>query len=429
AALLYERAARAAAIEGADGVCAEALHRVLALFEGVSDRDLPRRAVRWLAELSRAQWSLGLVDVANRNARRALILVGRGPSTPRLSESALAACAVRAETGQFLGDVGEILFASLAAGRFGAQSGEHVSAQGRALGSMGFALGLMRLNGAADAVLKRGERLAGTTDPRAAAFAFTARAILHFTFARWSDGEAALAAAREICASWPQHHLMEVIETTCGVGAHLQGDGERALRHFEALAGRAGARGSPLHAGWADYASAQTLLALDRPHEAWERLTAAEDRLRGLADRQSHHICEGLRARLAWRLGEVDEALAAAARCGAMGKTLPPTNYSSTEGYAGPALVGALALIAGVPAQQRKLAQALVRGHLGDLQRYAWVFPIARPRLALARAAVDAARRPEMARSRLAAAAVQADLRGLRFEAELARRIAADLVG
>jgi hypothetical protein len=286
------------------------------------------------------------------------------------------------------------------------------------------------LHGAADAVLKRGERLAGgTTDPRPAAFALTARGILHFAFARWADGKAALAAAREICAAWPQHHLMEIIETTCGVGAHLEGDGERALGHFEALARRAGARGSALHAGWADYASAQTLLALDRPHEAWERLTVAEEHLRGLADRQSHHICQGLRARLAWRLGDVDEALAAAGRCGALGRALPPTNYSSTEGYAAPALVGALAQITGVSAARATLARTLVREHLGGLQRYALVFPIARPRLALVRAAVEAPRRPNAAHTRLIAAAADADRRGLRFEATLARRIAGDLGG
>ena len=428
AALLYERAARAAAMEGADGVCAEALQRSLTLFADEPDVRLPRRAVRWFAELSRAQWSLGLVDVANRSARRSLALAARGALSTRGADGALAACAVRAETGQFLGDVGEILAASLAAGRFGAQSGEHVAAQARALGSVGFALGLMRLDGASDAILRRGERLAmGASDPRPAAFALTARAILHFAFARWSEGEAALAVARGICADWPQHHLMEIIETTCGIGAHLQGDGERALAHFEALARRAGARGSSLHAGWADYASAQTLLALDRPHEAWERLNAAEDGLRGLADRQSHHICQGLRARLAWRLGEVDEALAAAARCGRLGRALPPTNYSSTEGYAAPALVGALALIAEVPAAQAKLARTLVRDYLGSLGRYAWVFPIARPRLALVRAAIAAPRSPRSARSRLIAAAGQADQRGLRFDAALARRIADDL--
>jgi hypothetical protein len=430
AALLYERAARAAAIEGADGVCAEAVQRALGLFAGEPDQALPRRSGRWLAELARAQWSLGLVDVANRNARRALALADRGPLTRRTRESALAACAVRAETGQFLGDVGEILSASLAAGRFGAQSGEHVSARGRALGSVGFALGLLRLHGAADAVLARGERLAGGTDGSPPApFALTARGILRFAFARWAEGERALDAAREICAAGRQHHLMEIIETTCGLGAHLQGDGERALAHFEALAGRAAARGSALHAGWAAYAGAQTLLALDRPHEAWERLMAAEDRLQGLADRQSRHICQGLRARLAWRLGEVDEALAAAARCGALGRALPPTNYSSTEAYAAPALVGALALIAGVPPTQRKLAQALVHDHLGSLQRYAWVFPIARPRLAVVRAALSGPSRPGLAHTRLLVAAARADALGMGFESDLALRIAAGLTG
>jgi hypothetical protein len=427
AALLYERAARAAAVDGADGVCAEALQRGLTLFEGVPDASLPRRAVRWLAELSRAQWSLGLVDVANQNARRALDLAGRGPLTDRVRECALAACAVRAETGQFMGGVSEILLASLAAGRFGSGTGEHVSAQGRAFGSVGFALGLMRLGGPAKAVLRRGARLAAGADPRPAAFALTAGAILDFAFARWSEGETALRAAREICAAWPQPHLLEVIETSCGLAAHLQGEGERALGHFEALGRRAGARGSALHAAWADYASAQTLLALDRPHEAWDRLTAAEDRLKGLADRQSHHICQGLRARLAWRLGEVNEALAAASQCGALGRTLPPTNYSSTEAYGAPALVGALALIAGVPDPHREFARRLVREHLGSLRRYALVFPIARPRLALVRAAIGASRGREAARADLITAAARADQLKLRFEADLARKIAGEL--
>jgi hypothetical protein len=70
-----------------------------------------------------------------------------------------------------------------------------------------------------------------------------------------------------------------------------------------------------------------------------------------------------------------------------------------------------------------------VREHLGGLQRYALVFPIARPRLALVHAAVEAPRRPSAAHMRLIAAAADADRRGLRFEATLARRIAGDLGG
>ena len=88
AAILYEYAARAAATEGADGVCTEVLERALALFATERDGVLPRRAVGWLAELARAQWSLGLVDIANRSARRSLALAGRGPLTPRGTESA-----------------------------------------------------------------------------------------------------------------------------------------------------------------------------------------------------------------------------------------------------------------------------------------------------------------------------------------------------
>ena len=68
-----------------------------------------------------------------------------------------------------------------------------------------------------------------------------------------------------------------------------------------------------------------------------------------------------------------------------------------------------------------------MREHLGALRRYAWVFPIARPRLSLVSAALEGPARPEAAHTRLTAAAAQADQRGLRFDAALARRIAADL--
>ena len=427
ASILYERAASSAALEGADTVCARLLTLALRLFEDEPARDRPPRTVRWLAELSRAQWSMGLVDTANQSAREAVAQARRQALSPVLRESAVAASAMRAETGQFLGDLREILVGSLEAGRLGAASSERVAAQGRGLSAIGYLLGLARLNGPAHRVLHRGERMASGADPRPAAFALTARAILHLIFYRWTAAQEALNTARAICADWPQHHLMEVIETTCGIAAHLQGDGEKALGHFDALSARALERGSLLHTGWADYASAQTLLAMDRVHEGWARLSSAEDRLRGLTDRQSHHICQGLRARLAWRLGEIDEALAAASLCGETSRALPPTNYSSTEAYSAPALVGALILASDADVTQRRVARTLVRRHLGELERYAMVFPIARPRLAIVRALIGAPTGRSKALTRLETAAANALQLGLGFEANLARQIAADL--
>jgi tetratricopeptide (TPR) repeat protein len=429
AAVLYERAARSAAAEGADSACAQGLRRALDLFETASDTDTPRRAIRWLAELSRAQWSLGQVDVANLNARKAIERARREPLVlpRRLRTQALAASGLRIETGQFLGDVAEILVGAVDAGRFGAAVPEAAITRSRGFSALGYGLGLFRLSAAADQVLKRGELLASPGDGRPAAYVLTSRAMVDFVFARWREGEAALAAARSQCASLPAHQLMEWIETTCGIGAHLQGRGERALEHFAVLADLAQRRGSDMHAGWADYASAQTLLALDRPHEAWARLNAADDRLRNVVDRQSHHICLGLRARIAWRLGEVDEALAAAAACGTLGRQLAPTNHTSTEAFSAPALVGALALVGEVSAAQRRLARRLVRRHMAEFGRYALVFPIARPRLALTRGLLLARRSPARARQSLDAALRRANSLGLRFEADLARQ-AHDLV-
>jgi hypothetical protein len=68
-------------------------------------------------------------------------------------------------------------------------------------------------------------------------------------------------------------HLMRAILAEGGPA-----EGGSSQRVFGRLAGD---RGSAMHAGWADYATAQTLLALDQPHEAWARLLRAEDHPRG----------------------------------------------------------------------------------------------------------------------------------------------------
>jgi hypothetical protein len=110
-----------------------------------------------------------------------------------------------------------------------------------------------------------------------------------------------------------------------------------------------------------------------------------------------------------------------------MSRTLAPTNHTSTEAFSAPALVGALALTRPLTAARMRAARALVRGHLGDLERYALVFPIARPRLAIVRGVIAAAASPAAASARLNLAARRAEAMGLRFEADLARALRADL--
>ncbi|PHY18825.1 hypothetical protein [Caulobacter sp. BP25] len=105
-----------------------------------------------------------------------------------------------------------------------------------------------------------------------------------------------------------------------------------------------------------------------------------------------------MRAHLAWALGDRDDALTAAEAA----LTLPPTNYTSTEAYSAPSLVGALASAEPRDPAERRRAATLIKRGLPALARYALVFPIARPRPALVRGLVAAPRDPARAASALA---------------------------
>lgn len=427
AALLYETAARQALDEGGADAAARLYELALAAAPTCS------RRLRWMAELANARWAHGQLGAANRVARDVLKEARRSPVTPALRASAILAAAVRTETGTFLGDLGDMLGGAVTANRYAAGSRQHLEAKGRTLSSLGYLVAIARVPWLCEHLVRAGCRLSDDSgDPRPRGFVLTCRGIVSYVFTRWAVGDAALREARDCCTGIGEHHLEEVLQTTLGMGGHMQGDAARALEHFGDLGRRAVARGHRLHQAWASYATAQTLMHVGEPHRAWELLGIADGLLESLEDRQSLHICAGLRALVGWRLGDHAAALDAAEVAGAMSRTLPPTNYTSLEAYSAAPLVGAFCALSAPDPQARARGQALATQHLRDISSYATVFPFARPRLQMVLALAHAiSERPDAARAIREAQSAQAHARaiGMGFETAFAEYVREQIEG
>jgi hypothetical protein len=108
--------------------------------------------------------------------------------------------------------------------------------------------------------------------------------------------------------------------------------------------------------------------------------------LDGHLDRQSRLICSGLRVEMARRTADHAGLLEAMEANLAISDSMPVSNFGSFEGYAATPLA-ALELLASskVAPTMRERAMAPAKRGLRTLGRYALVFPIGRPRLALCR--------------------------------------------
>ncbi len=430
AALSYERAAAHAARQGSHRTAIQLATLALGQFPATGDAPAPRRAVRWLAERSVAEWSIGRITAANASARAALKRARAQPLPDRLRRFAVAAVSVRGETGQFMGAPGEILATTADARRFGVDTGEASAARGRTFAFLGYFFGLLRLEPVARRYFDMGERLAVLDEGRrGAAASMTAQAVLYLSRAQWAAGIERLERAQSLLPDDGEHQLREVILTTRGMAAHLQGDHAGAIERFARLGELADERRNAMHASWSRYATAQTLLSDNRPEPAWTLLVEAQSLLGGIEDNHSRHICTGLEARLRYERGDLGGALAAAERAQALSRRLPPTNYTSLEACSAAALVSALIVLSAEAAGLRQRAHALLAVSLAPLRRFALMFPIGRPRLAAVEALARAAGGRGGARRRLRAAVDRARAKGMAGEVALFERLARTIEG
>jgi hypothetical protein len=378
----FARSARAALAAGSFSAAA----RLFGEAAQIGDERGSGRVADWRAERASALWAMGEIRSANSEARAALRSVAR-TSRKRRAPARVAAAAVRAETGYFLGDLGEMVAGNWAVFRGTRDRSESKVALGRGYSSLTYLAGLWHADRLSRMCARQGIALSERSgDGRPAAYNHTALAILCIVRGQWEAGETEIAAATEALRTRPEeHHLLEVIETVAGMGAHLRGDAAQALLRFEALRARAIARHHALHQLWASYAMAQTHLAAGAPELAWESLQPTLSLLDRLEDQHSHHICSGLASRIYLARGDTLSALEWAERSLVWSERLPSTNFTSLEAFSAAPLVAA-SLIAGGGADDR--VRAIRRRGMRRLRTFARFFPIARPRFELV-AAID----------------------------------------
>lgn len=449
------RPARAAVLFGAEADAAMnigAFDEATLLYgraERLADRrwQTARRRALWSARAATARWGLGDIcgakaevnqsfegidswlrrrDADARERKYGLRwMAGRslGRSlSPEVAVPLDIANAVRGELAYYEGELGEIL-RSNAIGVLGGGGAVTRKVGGRNHAMLGYMAGMMRMPALARVIFRRtSQRFADDLDTRPIAFVRASEAVLHLAFGRWDEAVNLLAEARAKSLDPYDPHLYEVTLTLLALGAHFSGQWESARDQFAELIEHARARGNKLHVAWGHYGQAQACLVGGRIEEADELLALAEPAVAVLGDRQSQLICLGLRAQILLATGRVGDALDKGEQAAAFARTVAPLNFSSLEGYAGAPTVALKALGLLPPGVQRERALHLLATGRKPLDRFALLFPIARPRALLALAA------SRQAGHRADAALLRSEMMAVRlrmpYELQLAREAA-----
>ena len=202
-------------------------------------------------------------------------------------------------------------------------------------------------------------------------------------------------------------------------------DAQGALAGFQSLEDIGSAQGHQLFSVWAAYGVAESLHYAGKTGAASGALHLADERRLGLGDHQSSCIIEGMMAQLA--ISEEDYPLAERRAFNALryARRLPPSNFSTLEGIAAPAEIGAhlTRLIGPSPRRLELMSEGLAA-----LRRYSGPFVLARPRLAFA----EGLRAEALGMTRAASksyrrASALARSLGMRFEQRLAENALSDL--
>ena len=416
AAACHGRAAALAAELGAHASCLGNLEEMRRL-AGDWRLRRPQRAARYEALAAHAVWGAGRLRRAEQHVlafdAAAAALKPRRPAP----EAALMASFVRSEVGQFSGNAALILRGIADGMRFSAASPQGHIAAARRASFFYYLLGLARLpvDGAFRRLIARS---AARGDGRSEASLRVAAATLCFAACNWAGAEAELQAAERAASHSEDIQMLGVVITLLALGALFKGDGPEAGAGFARLEALAGAHGHQMFSVWAAYGAAEAALYSGDIEGMAAPLRLAEARRTGLGDHQSSCIIEGLAAQAAFAEGDLAGAEKRALYALRFASRLPPSNFSTLEGIAAPADIGArLALKLG-PSETR--THLVTRG-LAALKAYAGPFRLARPRLALVRAHRAAlSGNQAAARKAYLNAGREARLAGMAFEERLA---------
>ncbi len=376
----------------------------------------PDRQAYWAASRSIALWGMGHVKLAaeeslaaRHHITEAVQKLRRRDSTSRkmrINAAKLRSAVIQAETGHYQGRVSDIFIGNIGTIRWGGQAHDRSTARARGLSFVATTFGTLRMGGIANLVYKVGHALPGP--PQARGFVYAAQAVCALGFGRWHQADQFLNSAALILEEAPEPHLSDVILTLHGLSANMTGNHQLCRQSFNALKARAALRGNRLFEAWGHYGHAMADLADGHLSAASQSVSIAQALLDGLGDKQSTFICTGLAVQLAALMGDEERALAEAMAAMNAAHIPPPTNFGSLEGYTGPALaLVRLAWKAESSAVRANAMLALPKA-ISMARRYAWMFPIGRPRLAYLKAVVQF-KKPQIAIEKALALSMHGD--------------------
>lgn len=423
AAIFHERAAIEAGALGAHAACLQNLGDARRLAGG-RIRAPSVRAARHEALSALGYWGAGRLRRAEQYLIRFSRTVAELPRRRRIRPEQLMVSFVRSEVGQFSGNAGLILSGIADGMRFSLNSPESHIASARRASFFYYLLGLARMpvRGAFARNIRAAE---GRGDRRSEVSLRLSSATLCMSLCRWDQASHELMLAERAAGRTDDVQMMGTAVTLIALCALFRGEAGASLCAFQRLEQISAAQGHQLFSVWSAYGAGESHLYAGDVEAAQAATRTAEVRRRGLGDHQSSCIIEGLLAQTALALGAYGEAERRARNALRYARRLPPSNFSTLEGIAAPAEVGArLTCLAGRSPQR----DALMDDGLAALKRYAAPFTLARPRLALAEGRrAQARQQPEAARRAYHRALALARTCQMGFEQDLAERALTDL--
>ena len=423
AAALFERAAREAASLGAHAGCLKNLEQARTL-AGSSVLPASARAARHLALAALAHWGAGRLRRAEQSLLEFDKVASRLDRPARIRSDRLMAAFVRSEIGQFSGNAQLILTGIIDGTRFDVSAPESHMARARRASFLYYLMGLARLP-VGGAFARLTSDAVRRDDARSETSLRLSAATLAMSLCRWHEAEEQLERAVGSAGRSDDVQMLGTAITLSALCNLFQGEAGAALQGFQGLEEIGSAQGHQLFSVWAAYGMGESLHYGGDLAAAKAAVLLADGRRTGLGDHQSSCIIEGMLAQLALANRDFAEAERRARNALRYARRLPPSNFSTLEGIAAPAEIGArlTALFGPSPARTELITEGLAA-----LRRYSAPFKLARPRLALAdgrRAEAIGDRRAASKAYRRAGALGRA--LGMQFEHRLAEAALADL--
>ncbi|MEM7327715.1 MAG: AAA family ATPase [Pseudomonadota bacterium] len=379
----------------------------------------PVKVLEHLAFKATALWGIGKLRKAKHALQEFEAVAKRVPACDRKRAALLRAATMQSEVGQFAGN-SALIMSGLYQGwrhRHHGEDGQEVKA--RRDGFIYYALGLLKLP-----VAGRLRKLVEIAHERGAHRSETligcSLATLHMTRCKWSEAQSVLTDCHSAIALTDDRQMLGVAQCLLGLSNLFQGRTDAALSWFERLAETGRDQDHQLFIVWGAYAKAEAKFY------AGERITArtlacdARRQSKGLGDHQSACIIEGLLAQIYLADADFERAHQHARNAARFAAILPPTNFSTLEGIAAPAMVGAeLAQIRGVDPE----LSHLIKVGRKALKSYAQVFKMAVPRQLYVEGLVARSENNIVAAKRyFKRAQTQAQKSGMQYERALAKR-------